>query len=644
MEKNNEKRLQAAYALNLWTVSVSQIIDYNDVIILRQEYDTIMNNLNLERMPKDEALLDVIKKIMDVITYFMIEEGDKKYVEKEYQHKLKNALWSAVPNVAAVFATSDPIAMGLTLATQVGIGYMNYRRNKSEYELEYEKSKWEIAKNQMQQLNGLQKELFETAWRLADEYKFPDEYRLTQKQITEYNMVLMEENLVKRYNQLKSMRSVFDAYPAFWYQLGSTANSIYRSTLYDDDLDIKCAYKAYAIEAFERYYQFIEYSLLRDDVITAAWALEYFELLDLSSNNDPQKAKKLIILAENNAGNALDVVELCAFAYLRMSDDEDAIRLFHYLVSRGYNIGINTQILSGLYIKTMRWSNDKRATTEANRNYRELKNFADPQYILELPSDSLKLEDWEPEWNKIEEIIDKKEKEEADKKEKLIKAKRFYQKPILIVYTSGKKDIAEYFVGLLNENKNKIDPKLPVSSRMNIKDYKKKRIELEQKGTHIILLGESDEAKSIYKNVSWDYHKIGMRFVSRGNKTVILLRVLKNQQINELVEFAREENKKYKVKIPQNAATVTTFFEDVFSSVSIYDTSDVIVTIIAGIIVSPLLLLGEGLKELANGVQAVQNIFSMKDLDFLRYSLAIYAYLETQNALLPDSDNSFENE
>ena len=222
MEKNNEKRLQAAYALNLWTVSVSQIIDYNDVIILRQEYDTIMNNLNLERMPKDEALLDVIKKIMDVITYFMIEEGDKKYVEKEYQHKLKNALWSAVPNVAAVFATSDPIAMGLTLATQVGIGYMNYRRNKSEYELEYEKSKWEIAKNQMQQLNGLQKELFETAWRLADEYKFPDEYRLTQKQITEYNMVLMEENLVKRYNQLKSMRSVFDAYPAFWYQLGST--------------------------------------------------------------------------------------------------------------------------------------------------------------------------------------------------------------------------------------------------------------------------------------------------------------------------------------------------------------------------------------------------------------------------------------
>ena len=59
---SNEK-LKAAYALNLWTVSISQIIDYNDMNILEQEYNTIMNNLNLENMPKDEALLDVIKKI-----------------------------------------------------------------------------------------------------------------------------------------------------------------------------------------------------------------------------------------------------------------------------------------------------------------------------------------------------------------------------------------------------------------------------------------------------------------------------------------------------------------------------------------------------------------------------------------------------
>ena len=139
---NEEKNVQlrAAYALNLWTVSISQIIDYNDVNIMKQEYDTIINNLNLERMPKDEALLDVIKQIMDEITSFQIDAGDTEFIEREYQHQLKNAIWSAVPNVGAIFATSNPIAMGVTLATQVGIGYMNYRRNKSEYEIRYRKS------------------------------------------------------------------------------------------------------------------------------------------------------------------------------------------------------------------------------------------------------------------------------------------------------------------------------------------------------------------------------------------------------------------------------------------------------------------------------------------------------------------------
>ena len=85
--KQTTDQITAAYALNLWTVSISQIIDYNDVNVLEQEYETIMNNLNLYNMPKDEALLDVIKEIMDEITFLRISEGDKGIVEREYQHR-----------------------------------------------------------------------------------------------------------------------------------------------------------------------------------------------------------------------------------------------------------------------------------------------------------------------------------------------------------------------------------------------------------------------------------------------------------------------------------------------------------------------------------------------------------------------------
>ena len=37
-------QLKAAYALNLCTVSIGQIVDYNDIGILMQEYDNILNN------------------------------------------------------------------------------------------------------------------------------------------------------------------------------------------------------------------------------------------------------------------------------------------------------------------------------------------------------------------------------------------------------------------------------------------------------------------------------------------------------------------------------------------------------------------------------------------------------------------------
>ena len=42
------EKLKAAYMLNLCTVSVSQIIDYNDINVMEQEYNAILNNLNLQ--------------------------------------------------------------------------------------------------------------------------------------------------------------------------------------------------------------------------------------------------------------------------------------------------------------------------------------------------------------------------------------------------------------------------------------------------------------------------------------------------------------------------------------------------------------------------------------------------------------------
>ena len=75
-------QLKAAYALNLCTVSVSQIVDYKDLNVLEQEYELILNNLNLHNIPKDQALLHILRQILDTVTFFRIYEGDKMMLEK----------------------------------------------------------------------------------------------------------------------------------------------------------------------------------------------------------------------------------------------------------------------------------------------------------------------------------------------------------------------------------------------------------------------------------------------------------------------------------------------------------------------------------------------------------------------------------
>ena len=129
-ELSEDEKKRAAYVLNMCTVSISQIVDYKDINVLEQEYEAILNNLNLEQMPKDEALLHILRQILDTVTYFRIEEGDRAMVEKEYQENIKAAIWNAVPNFGLIIAGGNPLTMAISLASQVGTGYMNYRKNK----------------------------------------------------------------------------------------------------------------------------------------------------------------------------------------------------------------------------------------------------------------------------------------------------------------------------------------------------------------------------------------------------------------------------------------------------------------------------------------------------------------------------------
>ncbi|MBR2256228.1 MAG: hypothetical protein IJ899_02600 [Blautia sp.] len=378
------EQMQAAYALNLCTVSVSQIIAYADTTVLEQEYETILNNLNLEYMPKDEALLEIIKRLLETITFFRIQESEKEFIEKEYQQKMKNAIWTAVPNLALLVAGGNPISMGVSLASQVGIGYMNYRKNRAQYNLDRDQQLWKLQRSAVEQFEGLQQQLFEAAWRLADKYNFPDAFRLTEKQIKQYNAILMDEDIVRKYERLDAMREHFAAYPPFWYYFGNTANAIANSSDLGISEEAKEQFRLEAKKYFAYFQKSNEYNLLREDAISAACNLEYVDLLDPVADHD--QILKLIDDAARYAGNSFDVHQLCAISYLKNGEMARAAKELRLLVNEDYNAMINAQLLSTIYVE--QYYVDQNAAAVAP--YRMLSSRVNGKYLFPMPKDKEK--------------------------------------------------------------------------------------------------------------------------------------------------------------------------------------------------------------------------------------------------------------
>lgn len=349
---DSDEKKKVAYALNLCTVSISQIIDYNDLYILEQEYDAILNNLNLQNFIKDEALLNVLKQILDTITFFKIQEGDKRFIEKEYQHKMKNAIWSAVPNLSVILAGGNPVTMAIAAATQVGIGYMNYRKNKSQYDLDREKQEWELQRSAMEQFNGLRRELFETAWRLSDRYNFNDVFRLTEKQISHYNSILIDPDPLRRYERLESLERLdesttkrFEAFPPFWYFKGNAAREIYRDENY---VDVRDTFKQKALGAFRKFDDvYVEF--MREDILAASCALEHISLLNIEK--DQEEVTKLLKRAIHLAGDNFDILQMCVLAYVALNQPTEAKGILKRLVNEEYNLEYNGLLLSRAYLK-----------------------------------------------------------------------------------------------------------------------------------------------------------------------------------------------------------------------------------------------------------------------------------------------------
>lgn len=321
---------QTALALNYALVSLCKIASYNDKIILDQEYNNIINNIDLSKI-EDEEIKDLYLNLMDTITSSKIAEGKKERLNQIYDRDLTDALYSSFnPNsVALVFV--DP-----TLAiTQVGSVYFNYRDNKKNYDIFKDQQEAQIDEQMLQRLNDQRKEFFNASWELIQRYEFPDKWRLTEEQIFNYIDILKDDHKGRRYRKLLRKIDEFQAYPPFWYYLGKTAQDIDKPE-----------------EALKYYTKFSETQkgIFRKDPFLISVNMNTISLLNPEQNED-QILQKIEEIVDNSKDSDWNNILFAALQYINFKKYEKAKRLLQRNIDYDHCVSLNKRILGEILIK-----------------------------------------------------------------------------------------------------------------------------------------------------------------------------------------------------------------------------------------------------------------------------------------------------
>ena len=380
----NKKR--AAMALNLCTTSISHIIASGNVEVMEQEYNAILNNINLQVIVKDEALLSTMRKILDTIIFFRLQEKERKLLEARHHRRMNKLLWESLSSGTGLFVVGgNPWAIVAAAAIQAGSMYVGYQNKKREIGVQLEEDLWKLERSAIEQLHALRASLFETAWRLSDTYNFNDEWRLTVRQIEWYNEIRSEADHITRYKKLEQYKEDFEAYPYFWYELGVAAQGVYDEKQIQKNPDAE-NWRNTAERHLSKFLELDhELNLLRQDIIGADARLRHVALLAgklgwaKAVQQDDLFLKAVKRLAVDDPELLLKAALVYASAYKELSNSNDqsvakepfahqAIVFFEMLVMRGNNLPMSSIFLSELYL-----------LTNQKNKYEELKDLAEKQ-------------------------------------------------------------------------------------------------------------------------------------------------------------------------------------------------------------------------------------------------------------------------
>lgn len=331
--KNTADAFEAALALNYCHMSLYRIIQYNDRIVLDEEYNEIISNINLTKI-KDEEIIELLHGLMDTISQFRLNEGDKKLFYAEYENQLSNAFYSSFSSVTSIPISGNPYALAATALVQAGSAYVNYRNNMEMYKRQLDRSIWELDKKAILSINDIRKEFLKSYWVIMRRYSIPDKWRITEKQMNQYMSILKDGDPGRKFRNLQRLEDSFQAYPPFWYYLGQAAQDL--------------SNHSYALRAYQKL-KSTQMGFFREDTIYASALMNEISILD-SSNSRKQILNDLKTINEQSPLDYRKNI-FSALWYMNFGEYDKAKERLRINIDNNKNTSINRQLIGNVYLR-----------------------------------------------------------------------------------------------------------------------------------------------------------------------------------------------------------------------------------------------------------------------------------------------------
>lgn len=208
-------------ALNMAIVSVFNIVNTQDRIVLDQEYENIINNLKLGNIEDDYEIKGLYDELLHIISNTRLREDEKARFNEKYDRMEKEALIGALSGIRAYGGNAWNF-LGSLLTSTVS-SYFGYRDSVNQIHDELGDEMWRLRREQIEDFDDLQRRLLNSSWTLLGKYSLPDEYRITQRDLADFTKAVQEEDRSRSVRMLKVLEPNFKAYPTFWYFYGRAA-------------------------------------------------------------------------------------------------------------------------------------------------------------------------------------------------------------------------------------------------------------------------------------------------------------------------------------------------------------------------------------------------------------------------------------